>query len=149
MCFVAFDLLWLNGEDLRPLPLMERKARLRRLLRRRANHLIAEALAIEGRGKALMAAVEEHDLEGIVAKRKSDPYRRGVKWWKILNRADSQADDGRGELLNSDWRAVARLRTGISQSLEGHARDRAARAIYAPSLAGLFASSRLFSRPKS
>jgi ATP-dependent DNA ligase len=26
VCFVAFDLLWLNGEDLRPLPLMERKA---------------------------------------------------------------------------------------------------------------------------
>ena len=31
-CFVAFDLLWLNGEDLRPLPLVERKARLKRLL---------------------------------------------------------------------------------------------------------------------
>src|SRR5262249_49676511 len=77
VCFVAFDdLLWLNGEDLRPLPLVERKARLRRLLRRRAYHLIAEALAIEGRGKALFAAVEEHDLEGIVAKRKSNPYRR-------------------------------------------------------------------------
>src|SRR5215469_637671 len=71
VCFVAFDLLWLNGEDLRPLPLVERKARLRRLLRRRANHLIAEALAIEGRGKALFDAVEEYDLEGIVAKRKS------------------------------------------------------------------------------
>jgi hypothetical protein len=26
-----------------------------------------------------MAAVEQHDLEGIVGKRKSDPYRRGVK----------------------------------------------------------------------
>jgi ATP-dependent DNA ligase len=75
-CFVAFDLLWLNGEDLRPLPLIERKGRLKRLLRRRSNHLIAEALSIEGRGKALMAAVEEHDLEGVVAKRKSDPYRR-------------------------------------------------------------------------
>jgi hypothetical protein len=47
---------------LRPLPLVERKARLRRLLRRRANHIITEALAIEGRGKALMAAVEEHAL---------------------------------------------------------------------------------------
>jgi hypothetical protein len=57
-----------------------------------------------------MAAVEQHDLEGIVAKRKSDPYRRGVKWWKIKNRAYSQADDGRGELLNGDGRAVARLR---------------------------------------
>jgi bifunctional non-homologous end joining protein LigD len=100
-CFVAFDLLWLNGEDLRPLPLVERKARLKRLLWRRSNHLIDEAMSsVEGRGKALMAAVEEHDLEGIVAKRKSDPYRRGVHWWKIKNPAYSQAEDGRGELLN-------------------------------------------------
>jgi bifunctional non-homologous end joining protein LigD len=83
VCFIAFDLLWLNGEDLRPLRLIDRKARLTRLLRRRSNHLIAEAMSIEGRGKALMTAVEEHDLEGIVAKRKSDPYRRGVNWYKI------------------------------------------------------------------
>jgi hypothetical protein len=49
-----------------------------------------------------------HDLEGIVAKRqsKSDPYRRGVKWWKIKNPAYSHADDGRGELLNGDVRLV-------------------------------------------
>ena len=106
MCFVAFDLLWLNGEDLRPLPLVERKARLRRLLRRRPNHLIAEALAIEGRGEALFAAVVEYDLEGIVAKRKADPYRRGISWWKIKNRAYSQADDGR-DLLNGDRRVRA------------------------------------------
>jgi bifunctional non-homologous end joining protein LigD len=104
-CYIAFDLLWLNGEDLRPLPLIERKARLKRLFRRRSNHLIAEAMSVEGRGKALMAAVEEHDLEGIVAKRKRDPYRRGVRWWKIKNRAYGQADDGRGELLNGDRRA--------------------------------------------
>ena len=98
-CFVAFDLLWLNGENLRPLPLVERKKRLKRLLRRRSNHLIAEAMSVEGRGKALMAAVEEHDLDGIVAKRKSDPYRRGVHWWKIKNPAYSQAE-GRHELFN-------------------------------------------------
>jgi hypothetical protein len=48
-----------------------------------------------------MAAVEEHDLEGIVAKRKTEPYRRGV-------RAYSQADDGRGELLNGDGRSLPR-----------------------------------------
>ena len=105
VCFVAFDLLWLNGEDLRALPLVERKARLKRLLRRRSNHLIAEAMSVEGRGKALMAAV---DLEGIVAKRKSDPYRRGVHWWKIMNPAYSQADDGRGDLLNPQERTVRR-----------------------------------------
>jgi bifunctional non-homologous end joining protein LigD len=83
VCFVAFDLLWLNGEDLRPLPLVERRARLGRLLRRRANHIITEALAIEGRGKALMAVAEAHDLEGIVAKRKSDPYRRGISCGRL------------------------------------------------------------------
>ena len=80
VCFIAFDLLWLNGEDLRALPLTERKARLTRLLRRRSKHLIAEALSIGGRGRALFAAVEEYDLEGIVAKRKRDPYRRGPSY---------------------------------------------------------------------
>jgi len=63
-------------------------------------------MSVDGRGKALMAAVEEHDLEGIVAKRKRDPYRRGIQWWKIKNPAYSQADDGRGELLNGDRRAM-------------------------------------------
>jgi ATP-dependent DNA ligase len=52
-----------------------------------------------------MAAVEEHDLEGIVAKRKSDPYRRGVKWLKIKNRAYSEAE-GRHELFNMGGRAM-------------------------------------------
>jgi ATP-dependent DNA ligase len=103
--FVAFDVLWLNGEDLRTLPLVERKKRLRRLLRRRANPFIVEAMAIDGRGKELMAAVTAHDLEGIVAKRKRDPYQRGVKWWKIKNPGYSQAE-GRAELFNGDWRAI-------------------------------------------
>jgi len=53
-----------------------------------------------------MAAVAAHDLEGIVAKRKRDPYRRGVSWWKIKNPASMQADDGRGELLNPVGRFV-------------------------------------------
>jgi bifunctional non-homologous end joining protein LigD len=115
-CFIAFDLLWLNGEDLRSLPLIERKKRLRRLLARRSNHLISEALTIEGRGRQLMAAAEEHDIEGIVAKRKSDPYRRGVSWWKIKNRAYSQADDGRGELLNGD-RSISLMKRRSRASL--------------------------------
>jgi hypothetical protein len=53
----------------------------------------------------LMATVAAHDLEGIVAKRKGDPYRHGVRWWKIKNPAYTQAE-GRGELLNSPhaWR---------------------------------------------
>ena len=48
VCFVAFNLLWVDADDLRPLPLVERKARRKRLLRRRSNHLIAETLADRG-----------------------------------------------------------------------------------------------------
>ena len=35
-CFYAFDLLWLDGKDLRELPLIKRKALLRKLLPRKA-----------------------------------------------------------------------------------------------------------------
>jgi bifunctional non-homologous end joining protein LigD len=38
--FFAFDLLFLNGEDLRTLPLIERKARLKQLLRRKRSPLL-------------------------------------------------------------------------------------------------------------
>lgn len=38
--FVAFDLLYLNGKDLRTLPLLERKAMLKRLLRRKRSRLL-------------------------------------------------------------------------------------------------------------
>src|SRR5215467_13288774 len=44
-CFVAFDLLWLNGDALRPLPLVERKARLRRLQPSSSTTLRASSLS--------------------------------------------------------------------------------------------------------
>jgi ATP-dependent DNA ligase len=89
---------------------------LKRLLARRANHLIAEAMTIDGRGRALMAAVEQHDLEGIVAKRKSDPYRRGIHWWAIKNRRYSQAA-GRHELFYLARRAVPAALSGVKTSV--------------------------------
>ena len=52
LVFFAFDLLHLDGEDLRPLPLLERKARLAELIgkreRRRAASSYSEALAGDG-----------------------------------------------------------------------------------------------------
>jgi ATP-dependent DNA ligase len=56
-------------------------------------------MSVEASGRALMAVVKEQDLEGIVATRKRDPYRRGVRWWKIKNRSYSQAV-GRSDLFN-------------------------------------------------
>jgi hypothetical protein len=76
--FFAFDLLILNGEDRRALPLIERKARLKQLLRRkRPPRLYVDH--IEARGRPFFEKVCELDLEGIVAKRKTSAYRATEK----------------------------------------------------------------------
>ena len=43
-CYYAFDLLWLNGADLREQPLPDRKAELRKLVRGRPGILYADHL---------------------------------------------------------------------------------------------------------
>ena len=95
--FYAFDLLWLNGRDLRELPLIERKRLLRRIIPKRRSVLFAEH--IEGTGVSLFKAACEMDIEGIVAKWKSAPYRMDgnrTSWVKIKNPNYSQAE-GRHE----------------------------------------------------
>src|SRR5215813_1592185 len=72
--FIAFDLLYLNGKDLRPLPLIERKAMLKRLIRRkRARMFYLDH--VESDGRLLFEEVVKMDLEGIVCKRKDSPYK--------------------------------------------------------------------------
>lgn len=51
---------------------------------------------IDENGEALFRLACEHDLEGIVAKRKSDPYLpEDAKWLKIRNQNYSQWSDAR------------------------------------------------------
>jgi bifunctional non-homologous end joining protein LigD len=70
----AFDLLELDGEDLRPLPLSARKARLARLLRRSpAGIELTEHTELDG--AAVFAQACRMGLEGIVSKGLSAPYR--------------------------------------------------------------------------
>jgi ATP-dependent DNA ligase len=86
--FMAFDLLWdehaksddeveqrrfRNGEDTRYLPLSDRKLRLRTVVPTRGKRLLY-CDHIDADGEALFRLACENDLEGIVAKRKSDPY---------------------------------------------------------------------------
>lgn len=82
--FYAFDLLHLNGRDIRQQPLVKRKAALEKLVKDRAPTLTyAEHLEVSG------SDVFEHacrmGLEGIVSKRADAPYRSGVQtsWLKV------------------------------------------------------------------
>ena len=70
----AFDLLFLNNEDLRGLPLIERKTRLKRLLRRNRSRILYVD-HVETHGRRLFEKVCEIDLEGIVPKRKTSLYQ--------------------------------------------------------------------------
>jgi bifunctional non-homologous end joining protein LigD len=91
--FYAFDLLWLNGDDLRSLPLIERKQRLRELVQGSRCHAIIYAQHIEDQGVGFFEEICSRDLEGIVAKRKLGIYKNnGSGWKKIKNPKYSQAE---------------------------------------------------------
>jgi bifunctional non-homologous end joining protein LigD len=97
--YVAFDLLWLCGTDLRSWPLRHRLGALEGILPDRSM-VILPALSVQGRGIQLFQLMLEHDLEGIVAKRLSDPYLPTTAWFKIKNPAYSQ-QEGRADLFNA------------------------------------------------
>jgi bifunctional non-homologous end joining protein LigD len=96
--YAAFDLLWLDGKDLRERPLKLRRQALERLIPATSG-VLSRIIAIERRGRELFGAVERLDLEGIVAKRKADPYGPGTTWYKVKNRAYTQME-GRGDLFH-------------------------------------------------
>jgi bifunctional non-homologous end joining protein LigD len=80
----AFDLLHCDGRDLRPLPLLERRRRLERLLTR-AEILCLRLVECFDDGVKLLEAAERLQLEGIVSKRLAAPHRSGDcrDWVKV------------------------------------------------------------------
>ena len=114
--FYAFDILWdehaktddveenrrfRNGEDLRYLPLIDRKLRLHAVVPQRSERL-SYCDHIDGDGASLFRLACDNDLEGIVAKRKSDPYLlEHARWLKIRNQEYSQWV-GRDELFERE-----------------------------------------------
>jgi bifunctional non-homologous end joining protein LigD len=100
--FYAFDLLWLNGKDLRRLPLLERKQQLEKLIRKSRCREILYAHNIVGNDVGFFEEICARDLERIIAKRKRGVYRDdGKDWLKIKNPKYSRAE-GRHDLLAKD-----------------------------------------------
>lgn len=82
--YCVFDLLFLNGKDLRKRPLLERKALLQKLLRK-APRSIRYSKQVREKGVASFQAAVRKGFEGIVAKRVDSTYqsRRSLDWQKI------------------------------------------------------------------
>jgi bifunctional non-homologous end joining protein LigD len=78
LVFFAFDLLFEGREDLRELPLADRKARLERLLQAAAiGERIRYVEHFESRADTVLMSACKMELEGIVSKRLEAPYRSG------------------------------------------------------------------------
>ena len=135
--YVAFDLLYLDGWDLRPARLIDRKALLRELLARTGalEGRIRYGDHVVGSGAAFFEHVCELGVEGMVSKRASRPYveKRTKEWLKLkcLGRAEllvggftepSGSRIGLGALLlgerkGGQLRYVGRVGTGFSGAL--------------------------------
>jgi ATP-dependent DNA ligase len=109
--YYAFDLLMLDGDDLRRLPLLERKRQLLSIVpavEGRVRYL--DHLAV--RGRDLFRVACERDLEGIVGKWANGTYQtngRGTSSLKIKNPNYSQME-GRHELFESRRQSAPRSR---------------------------------------
>ncbi len=79
--YFAFDLLFLNGRDLRALPLLERKTRLRKLIGKDTPRL-RYVDHIETEGELMFKHAVQIGIEGVVGKRADSPYIGGrSKHW--------------------------------------------------------------------
>ncbi|HVZ99034.1 MAG TPA: DNA ligase D [Caulobacterales bacterium] len=130
LLYFAFDLLCIGDEDLRPLPLSQRKARLKTLLHgapsslRYVEHFISH-------GEAVLDAARKMNLEGIISKRLDRPYREGRRddWVKIKTRPAREVVIGAwtqegerfrsllmGEFRGRDFVYLGRVGSGFTQA---------------------------------
>jgi bifunctional non-homologous end joining protein LigD len=89
LVYYVFDLLEQDGEPLLNLPLVERRARLERLLDRSQTVAFTEAF---DDGEALLEAAKQQGLEGVMAKWADSPYeqRRARSWQKVKVRPQQE-----------------------------------------------------------
>jgi len=110
LIFFAFDLLFAGGEDLRALPLRERKERLKSLLARRngKEKLIRYVDHFEDSGDTVMESAKRLELEGIVSKKLDAPYRSGrtESWTKAKIRGGQEVVLGGWKTTNGKFRSL-------------------------------------------
>lgn len=115
LVYVAFDLLFLDGRDLRGLPLIERKQALRKVLAKApAKISYADFVDLQDAETVFRHACEL-GLEGIVSKRRDAPYRSGRQetWIKLkCTKSDTFPIVAFVEKLGARPRKIASLYVG-------------------------------------
>jgi bifunctional non-homologous end joining protein LigD len=115
IAFYVFDMLWLDGEDLRERPLRERKAALRHALRFGAGTVRWTPYRRAHEGERLLAEACRKGWEGLIAKRADSPYagKRSRDWLKWKCSAEQ-------ELVIGGYTAPQGSRQGFGALLVGY-----------------------------
>jgi bifunctional non-homologous end joining protein LigD len=102
---VAFDLLYLNGFDLRKLPLIERKAHLKKVIDR-TDIQYSESFEIDG--KEMFAHACKVGLEGVVSKLRNSKYSSGRSndWVKKTCTQRETLMVARFAIKDNDWDGI-------------------------------------------
>ena len=90
--YYVFDLLYLNGHDLRKLPLTRRKELLRQILPDLPH--VQMSGHIEEQGVEFFKVASQRGLEGVIAKEAASPYlegRRSLSWLKVKTHLRQEA----------------------------------------------------------
>jgi bifunctional non-homologous end joining protein LigD len=92
LTYYVFDILKLRKKDLTSLPLLERKAILKKELKESAHVKYSDHII--GQGKKFFEAAKKKELEGIIAKKGDGIYSIGLRsanWLKIKNNKGQEA----------------------------------------------------------
>ena len=111
LVFFAFDLLFSDGDDLRQLPLFERKKRLRKILTKRTKAKRSPIRYVEHfktGGDAILESARKAGLEGIVSKKANSTYRSGRSdsWTKAKCRPGQEVVIGGWKTTSGKFRSL-------------------------------------------
>jgi bifunctional non-homologous end joining protein LigD len=114
MVFIAFDLLHLNGVDVRAAPLVDRKDLLAAILKKSRSKRLRYSEHFATDGATMLEAACKLGLEGIISKRADLPYRSGRQsdWLKSKCILTDEYVIGGFTVSNVDSKAVGALVVG-------------------------------------
>lgn len=114
LSYMIFDLLAIDGQDLRKKTLLERKEKLRDLLQCKKSNLFYSA-HVKGNGQENFAAVEKAGLEGLICKKADSQYlgKRNGDWVKVKC-------DNRQEFIICGYILSQKITGGIKSLILGY-----------------------------
>ena len=125
LVYYAFDLLYLDGYDLRGVPLERRKALLAEIVREAGQRRVLYSEHLVGEGQEFFAQCCRMGLEGIISKRRDGPHHggRSADWLKVKCVQS-------GDFVIGGFADSTAARRPIANLLLGE-RDEAGRLVYA------------------